>query len=125
MEGSEPPNYTKYRARPKLLGREPKDWGDQGAPSGDRPPRQPGGGWRDKLPTLRRGRRPRTGGRKPITFGRVVKWLALGVFGWLLLSLVLFLVSAQIQQGKVSDETNAALAGGSLPLTSPTNILVL
>ena len=140
MSGSEPPKYTKYRARPKLLGRTPKDWGaggdaPAGAPQQPRGPQGPGGdgwseirrsgGWRDKLPKVGR-RRPRTGGgRKPITVGRVVKWLVLGVLGWLLLSFVVFLISAQIQQGKVDDATNEALAGGGLPLASPTNVLVL
>jgi hypothetical protein len=40
--------------------------------------------------------------RGPITPGRVLKWLALAVAGWLLLSLVLFMISAQVQEG-VSD----------------------
>src|SRR5262245_33637737 len=39
-----------------------------------------------------------------LTPGRVVRWLLTAVVGWLLLSLVLFLVSAQIERGKVSDE---------------------
>jgi LCP family protein required for cell wall assembly len=61
--------------------------------------------------------------RKPITPGRVAKWVALAVGGWLLLSLVLFLVSAQIQEG-VSDDAKAALSGGGSMLGG-TNILVL
>ena len=64
---------------------------------------------------------PRT--RKPITPGRVAKWVALAVGGWLLLSLVLFLVSAQVQEG-VSDDAKAALSGGGSMLGG-TNILVL
>jgi LCP family protein required for cell wall assembly len=152
MSGPEPPRYTKYRARPKLFGRKPKDWeeGAPGAPAGappdgPAPPGAPagprpgedgwgeinrggrgGGGARTRLPNPLR-RKPRTPGgpRRPITVGRVFKWLALAVGAWLLLSLVVFLVSAQIQQGNVSDATDAALAGGGLPLTSPTTILVL
>jgi LCP family protein required for cell wall assembly len=61
--------------------------------------------------------------RKPITPGRVVKWVALAVAGWLLLSLVLFLVSAQIESG-VSDDAQAALSKGGSMLGG-TNILVL
>jgi LCP family protein required for cell wall assembly len=61
--------------------------------------------------------------RKPITPGRVLKWLALAVVGWLLLSLVLFLVSAQIQDG-VSDDAKSALSKGGSMLGG-TNILVL
>jgi LCP family protein required for cell wall assembly len=65
--------------------------------------------------------RPRT--RQPITPGRVAKWVALAVGGWLLLSLVLFLISAQVQEG-VSDDAKAALSGGGSMLGG-TNILVL
>ena len=61
--------------------------------------------------------------RKPITPGRVLKWVALAIAGWLLLSLVLFLVSAQIQDG-VSDDAKAALSKGGSMLGG-TNILVL
>jgi hypothetical protein len=61
--------------------------------------------------------------RKPITPGRVLKWLVLAVVGWLLLSLILFMVSAQIQDG-VSDDAERALASGGSMLGG-TNILVL
>jgi LCP family protein required for cell wall assembly len=61
--------------------------------------------------------------RKPITPGRVFKWLALAVGGWLLLSLVLFLVSAQIQDGVSADAENVLSKGGSM--LGGTNILVL
>jgi LCP family protein required for cell wall assembly len=61
--------------------------------------------------------------RKPITPGRVLKWVALAVAGWLLLSLILFLVSAQLQDG-VSDDAEAALSKGGSMLGG-TNILVL
>jgi len=116
MSGPEPPQYTKYRARPRLLRRAPRDWRER--PDGQQPRAHDGPG----VPRTRR-RRLLPGG--PITVGRVVKWLALALAGWLVLSIVLFLVSAQIEQGRVSDETSAALAGGGLPITSPTTILVL
>jgi LCP family protein required for cell wall assembly len=61
--------------------------------------------------------------RKPITPGRVLKWVALAIAGWLLLSLVLFLISAQIQEGP-TDEAKAALSKGGTMLGG-TNILVL
>jgi LCP family protein required for cell wall assembly len=54
---------------------------------------------------------------------RVLKWVAIAVGAWLLLSLVLFMISAQIQDG-VSDETENALADGGSLLTGST-ILVL
>ena len=41
------------------------------------------------------------------------------------MSLVVFLVSAQIQSSKISDAADAKLSGGGYPLTSPNTILVL
>jgi LCP family protein required for cell wall assembly len=61
--------------------------------------------------------------RRKITPGRVLKWLAVAVLGWILLSLVLFLVSAQVQEG-VSDEAERALSNDGNLLTGST-ILVL
>ncbi|MGH2714529.1 MAG: LCP family protein [Thermoleophilaceae bacterium] len=61
--------------------------------------------------------------RKRITPGRVLKWIALAIVGWLLLSLVLFLVSAQLQDG-VSAEAERALSDDGNLLTGST-ILVL
>ena len=59
----------------------------------------------------------------PITPGRVLKWVALAIAGWLLLSLVLFMISAQTQDG-VSPATERALSSkGSLFTGS--NVLVL
>ncbi len=113
--------YTRYRSRPRGL-RERLQGEDAGleqlqvreAP----PPRR----------RLRGGRRQRgAGGRtgSRITPGRVVRWVALALGGWLLLSLLLFLLSAQIEQGKVSDEAKAALESAGYPLTSPNTILIL
>jgi len=61
--------------------------------------------------------------RGAITPGRVLKWVALAVAGWLALSLVLFLISAQLQEG-VSDEAERALSSDGNLLTGST-ILVL
>jgi LCP family protein required for cell wall assembly len=62
--------------------------------------------------------------RKPISGRRVVGWLVLAALAWVVLSVLVFLVSAQIQQGKVSD-ANQYLGGAGYPLTSPNNVLVL
>jgi LCP family protein required for cell wall assembly len=101
-----PPEYKVYRARKRPLSR--------GA----------------DLDALRRrlsrvtGREPeQERRRKPITPGRVVKWLALAVAGWLLLSLILFMISAQLQDG-VSDDAQRSLSKGGTMLGG-TNILVL
>lgn len=107
----ERPAYTKYRARPQFPGR-------QGDP--------------DTLDKLRRRdpRRPAPSGaggprsRSPVDGRRVAKWLALGLAGWIGVSALLFLVSAQIQSGKLSGEVDRYLTGG-FPLTSKNTILVL
>ena len=101
------PQYTLYRSRPRL----PWKKGDDGV-TAIRPqpgePREP-----------RRRRLPR------ITPRRVLTYVVLALAGWLLLSLVLFLVSAQIESSKVSDAASSKLSGGGYPLTSPNTILVL
>jgi LCP family protein required for cell wall assembly len=95
--GPGPPEYKVYRSRKRPLAR------------------------RGDLDALRRrlsrvtGREPDVDReRKPITPGRVLKWVALAVAGWLLLSLVLFLISAQIQDGVSADAENALAGGGSM-----------
>jgi LCP family protein required for cell wall assembly len=102
-----PPEYKVYRSRRKPLAR----GGDLEA-------------LRRRLSRSSDGGEPRVPRDKPpITPGRVLKWVALAIAGWLLLSLVLFLISAQTQDG-VSAETERALSSeGSLFTGS--NILVL
>src|SRR4051794_31569746 len=92
----DPPQYTLYRARPKWLSRErePKQ-----APDGyERPKRR----------------------RKPITAWRVVRWALAPLAASLLVSLVLFLVSAPRESAKVSSAADAELGGAGYTLTSPT-----
>jgi LCP family protein required for cell wall assembly len=100
-----PPEYKVYRSRRNPL-------------AGVRP--------KGDLEGLRRrlGRR-RDGepGDRPITPGRIVKWIALAVGGWILLSLALFLLSS-LFQGGVSDETERALSSKGNLLTG-SNILIL
>ena len=84
-----PPEYNVYRSRRKA------------------PSRLSGGGdldaLRKRLSRFREREPRRPGERRGITPGRVLKWLALAVAGWLLLSLVLFLVSAQTQEGHLGE----------------------
>src|SRR3954451_23489544 len=87
----------------------------------------------DELARLRQDDARRAGGgaggggraRKPMTFGRVVRWLLVAALGWIVISVLAFLVSAQIQQGKVGGAANQLLGGAGYPLTQPNNILVL
>lgn len=53
------------------------------------------------------------------------KWIAIWAVSWVVLSAVLFIVSATMQSSKISDETNAVLGGGGNLLTSPGNVLVM
>ena len=111
-DDEEPPQYTVYRSRPRAPWRKDDD-GLEGL--NDKPEERPQPG--APKPPKRRHRR--------ITVGRVVGYLAMAVGAWLLVSLILFLVSAQIQSAKVSDAAEARLSGGGYPLTSPNTILVL
>jgi LCP family protein required for cell wall assembly len=103
-----PPEYKVYRARRRpragggdldaLRKRLSRHRGDEGEP---RPPRE----------------------KRPITPGRVAKWVGIAIAGWLLLSLVLFVISAQTGAGVSSDTERALSSKGSL--FGGSNILVL
>ena len=119
-EDPSPPEYRKYRARPRLFGGGGDDVRTPAAPPAedDRPYTvhggRGGGGRRLKLPAVGRPR-----GR--ISPGRVLKWVVLGVLGWTVLSLVVFLVSAFVH----ADDVDGGLGGGGpLPLKA-TTILML
>jgi LCP family protein required for cell wall assembly len=81
----------------------------------DSPQRQP-----KKAPRVKA---PKASTRKPVL--KFFKWFLIWAVSWLILSGVLFVVSATIQQSKVSDATNDALGGGGNLLTSPGNVLVM
>jgi LCP family protein required for cell wall assembly len=106
------PEYNVYRSRPRFL---------RGREESIGAPREAGrrGNGRGPLGAAR------ALGRKRITPGRILKWLVLAVVGWLLLSLVLFLISAQIEASKTPDSADRQLTGGGFPLTSANTILVL
>jgi LCP family protein required for cell wall assembly len=100
--------YTVYRSRPRglrarLRGEEDVDL----RPSEERPrePKPPQTPW-----TIAR---------------RVLKYVAIAVVAWLLLSLVLFIVSAQIEQGNLPDSAKNALSSGGNMLFSTDNVLIV
>jgi LCP family protein required for cell wall assembly len=104
------PEYKVYRSRRRPLG-------DLLRPSGDLE------GLRERR-RRRREREPREPGAPGrITARRVLKWLALAALGWIGLSLILFVLSAQIETG-VSDDTERALKGGGSLLTGSTILVV-
>jgi LCP family protein required for cell wall assembly len=67
----------------------------------------------------------REGPRRRVTWKRVILGLVLALAGWLLLSLVLFLISASVQSGGVPSDAEAALAGGSNMITGTDTVLVI
>ncbi len=113
------PEYRVYRSRKPLLPRRDEGGRDalRGLDAKERGGPAAGGGGRR---ARRRAGipRPRLGG------GRIVRWLLLAVAGWIAISVLVFLVSAQIQQGKVA-AVNEYLGGAGYPLWSPNNVLVL
>ena len=99
-----PPDYKLYRTRPRL----PRRGGDDGS-------------MLDEL----RGAPPKERRRKPFTVGRVVKWLVLALVAWIGLSLVLFLISAQVNQDQVSAAAQTQLSGGGVGIVKPQTTLIL
>ncbi len=104
------PDLSRLKGGPKPPGKSPRAGGD---PSGDG--RAPG--------RRRRVRSAGTGGR--VTPKRVLKWVGLAALGWILLSLLAFGVSAQLQSFKLSGEARETLHGNPFLLFSPQTILVI
>jgi LCP family protein required for cell wall assembly len=63
--------------------------------------------------------------RRKLTPGRVLKYLVLAVVAWLLLSLVLFMISAGTQQVPLPASAQKALTPGGNMLTSADTVLIL
>jgi LCP family protein required for cell wall assembly len=107
--------YTTYRARPRFL--KDRDDGRLGSDQdGGRPEYEVHGRRKRRLKGLL-GRR--------ITFRRILKYVALAAAAWILVSAVVFLISAQIQESKVSNAAERQLSGGGYTLTSPNTVLML
>ncbi len=116
MEPMEERPYKVYRAGPRglrtlLRGEEEAAVPGRhrsGGPGGERAPNSDGartGGWA----LARRG----------------LKYVAIAVLVWLALSLVLFIVSAQIEQGNLPASAKASLSSGGNMLTSTDTVLVI
>jgi LCP family protein required for cell wall assembly len=63
-------------------------------------------------------------GPKPM-WRRVVKWAGIAALGWILLSIVLFAISAQIQSSKLAGGVSDVLNGNPFLAVDPQTILVL
>ena len=121
-ESSAPPRseerpYNVYRSAPRGLRARLRGEDDTAVAGGG----GGGGSGRDR----RRERKVKEGWRGRITPRRVLKYLAIAIGAWLLLSLVLFLVSAQVNTGSLPKSATNALTPGGNMLTSTDTILVL
>ena len=101
---AEGPGYTVYKARRGF-----KRTGD-------------GPSLRERLG--RGGGTPRAPGEKP-TWRKVLRWALIAAGVWLLISIVAFVVSAQIQKSKLNDQAAAELGGFPLLIADGQNILVI
>jgi LCP family protein required for cell wall assembly len=112
-EREQPPQYTRYRARRRLLRRDGGAQLTSGRRGADRipPPREP---QRRTWPAWRR-----------LLLRRVLPGFLALVLGWLLLSLVLFLISSHFERTSPPSDLAGVLDPAGYPLTSANNILVL
>jgi len=128
----QPPQYTRYRARPRLpvlpKGGSPRREDDQARPGGltGAPTRGRPGGRRGSGP-----RAPRAGGqagerwRRWTRPKRILLTLLSLIVGWLALSLILFLISSHFERTPLPTNVASVLDPAGYPLTSVNNILVL
>jgi LCP family protein required for cell wall assembly len=116
-EREERPRYTRYRARPRLL---PRKEEELRAPE-HVPPAPRGAGRGGSASTGAR----RVGWRRWASRKRVVLGLFALILGWLVLSLMLFLVSSHFERTSPPGDVASVLDPAGYPLTSAGNILVL
>ena len=115
--------YTTYKARPRFLqGRDDDGIDPRG---GDGPDYEVHGRRRrfDPRGWLRRGRGTGTG--RGLTLGRVLRFVAFAALAWVLVSAIVFLISAQIQESKISSAAERQLSGAGFTLTKPNTVLML
>jgi LCP family protein required for cell wall assembly len=110
------PEYKVYRSRKglfsRLKGADLSSLRDRARlpsrkPRGEKEPRRPGSP------------------RAPFNVRRLLKWVGLAALAWILISLLAFGISAQIQSFKLSGEARDALHGNPFLLFKPQTILVL
>jgi LCP family protein required for cell wall assembly len=123
--GEDPPRYKVYRSGPRLFRRRRE--GDRGSGLGAlRGEAAPGGRPDYNVHRAGRGERPGVpGARRRLSLGRILGLVIMALAAWSLVSLVLFLVSAQIERQEVSEQTRAALEPSGFTLSSPNTVLIL
>jgi LCP family protein required for cell wall assembly len=102
--GEPPPEYTRYRAGRRVVTR--REEGDRFIPPQAEPV--------ERFKRLRK-----------VTPKRVLLLVVGILLGWVVLSLLLFLISSHIERTAPPSDVARALDGGGFPLTSASNILVL
>jgi len=108
----ERPDYKVYRSRPRLLDRL-------------RAPDLSSLRGRGKRPSGPRRRRD-AGAPAERTLGRrILRWALIGAAVWILISLLAFAISSQIQKWKLDDGVGDVLGGNPLMAVSPQTILVI
>ncbi len=115
--GGEAPPYKVYRSGPRGLRSRLRGEDDLALPGGDGGGAGDGGG-------RRRFRRTGSGPGR-ITPRRVLKWVALAILAWVLLSAILFVISDEQQSGSLPASAQNALTPGGNMLLSADNVLVL
>jgi LCP family protein required for cell wall assembly len=127
-ERDQPPKYTRYRARRRLTGEREASPADPASrrksPRAPDSPRRPVPASRRSQLTPERSSRFRRWLRRP-SRKRVVLGLFGLLFGWVLLSLVLFLLSSHFERTSLPGNVASVLDPAGYPLTSANNILVL
>lgn len=112
----ERPEYKVYKSRRGLFSR----W---------RPPDT--SGLRDRLtgsskkPNESRPSKPKLPGAPKPLWRRVAKWTAIAAVGWVVLSIVLFAISAQVQSSKLAGGVDNLLHGNPFLAVNPQTLLVL
>jgi LCP family protein required for cell wall assembly len=104
----DPPQYTRYRARRMPLRARGPELGAEGGGHLPPPDAPASGGW-----------------RRHFTRRRVLVGVLALLVGWVVLSLLLFLVSSHFERTAPPSDVAAALDPAGFPLTSANNILVL
>ena len=122
----ERPKYTTYRARPRFLQRGGASLdAPRGRPSQSSDRARAGGQGAAPGPLPPDSRADEPSRLKRPGVWRVLRWVLTAIVGWVALSVVLFLVSAQFFQDHVDGETKSELTTAGAPIISPATVLVL